>query len=103
MESLIFWQNGHQGTSFVIATPDSICKVVIDVGSCRSGRIGGAAGSLTFGYSRKRASRCATISAKGKKPAFPNQKRVCRDAHRRVMMKAAPTAQRVNQRWLNRL
>jgi hypothetical protein len=92
MGSLNLWQNGHRGTRFAIATPDSICKVVIDVGLCRSGRIGGAAGSFTSGYSRKRASRCATISAEGKKPAFPDQKRVCRNAHRRVMMKAAPTS-----------
>lgn len=75
---------------FAITTPDSICIVAIDVGLCRSGRIGGAAGSLTSGYSRNRASRCATISAEGKKPAFPDQKRVCRNRHRRVMMKAAP-------------
>src|SRR5262245_5716646 len=92
MGSLIFWQNGHRGTQFAITTPDSSRMVVIDVGLCRSGRTGGAAISLTSGYSRKRTSRCATISAEGKKAAFPNQKRICRNAHRRVMMKAAPTA-----------
>src|SRR5262245_11298769 len=90
MRSLNLWQNGHLGMRFAITTPDSICIVAIDVGLCRSGRIGGAAGSLTSGYSRKRTSRCATISAEGKKPAFPDQKRVCRNRHRRVMMKAAP-------------
>jgi len=91
MGSLNLWQNGHRGMLFAITTPDSICIVAIDVGLCRSGRIGGAAGSLTSGYSRKRASRCATISAEGKKSAFPDQKRVCRNRHRRVMMKASPT------------
>lgn len=79
MGSLIFWQNGHRGTRLAIATLDSIFMVAIEVGLCRSGRIGGAAGSLTSGYSRYRASRCATISAEGKKAAFPNQKRVCRN------------------------
>ena len=92
MGSLNLWQNGHRGTRFAITTPDSICIVTSDVGLCRSGRIGGAAGSPTSVYSSKRASRCATISAEGKKPAFPDQKRVCRNRHRRVMMKAAPTA-----------
>ena len=92
MGSLNLWQNGHRGTRFAITTPDSICIVTSDVGLCRSGRIGGAAGSPTSVYSRKRAPRCATISAEGKKPAFPNQKRVCRNRHRRVMMKAAPAA-----------
>src|SRR5262245_32522107 len=91
MRLLNLWQNGHLGMRFAITTPDSICIVAIDVGLCRSGRIGGAAGSLTSGYSRNRASRCATISAGGKKSAFPNQKRVCRNRHRRVMMKAAPS------------
>ena len=90
MGPLNLWQNGHRGMRFAITTPDSICIVAIDVGLCRSGRIGGAAGSLTSGYSRNRASRCATISAEGKKPAFPDQKRVRRNRHRRVMMKASP-------------
>ena len=87
MGSLNLWQNGHRGTRFAITTPDSICIVTSDVGLCRSGRIGGAAGSPTSVYSRKCASRCATISAEGKKPAFPDQKRVCRNRHRRVMVK----------------
>src|SRR5262245_13542009 len=46
MGSLIFLQNGHRRTRFANTTPDSICIVAIDVGLCRSGRIGGAAGSL---------------------------------------------------------
>jgi len=90
MGSLNLWQNGHRGMRFAITTPVSIFIVAIDVGLCRSGRIGGAAGSLNSGYSRKRASRCATISAEGKRPAFPHQKRICRNRYRRVMMKPAP-------------
>src|SRR5262245_24175086 len=46
MGSLIFLQNGHRRTRFTNTTPESICRVAIDVGLCRSGRIGGAAGSL---------------------------------------------------------
>jgi hypothetical protein len=91
MGSLIFWQNGHPGTRLAIATPDSICMVAIEVGLCRSGRIGRAAGSLSSRYSRYRASRCATISAEGKNAAFSNQERVSRNAQPRVMMKPAPT------------
>jgi hypothetical protein len=48
MGSLNLWQIGHPGMRFAITTPDFICIVAIDVGLCRSGRIGGAVGSLTL-------------------------------------------------------
>ena len=48
MGLLIFLQNGHRRTRFAITTPDSICIFAIDLGLRHSGRIGGAAGSLSL-------------------------------------------------------
>src|SRR5262245_5345743 len=87
-----FWQNGHRGTRLAITTPDSIFIVAIEVGLCRSVRIGGATGSLTSGYAKERESRFATIWAGGKKSTLRDQKGVGGNTHRRVMMKAAPSS-----------
>src|SRR5262249_15217721 len=42
MKSLNFWQNGRRGTRLAMATLDSTCRVAIEVGLCRSGRMGGS-------------------------------------------------------------
>ena len=90
MLTVNFWQNGHRGTRLAIITPDSICIVAIEVGLCRSVRIGGIRGSLTSGYAKLRESRLATIWARGKKPSLCDQKRIGGNTHRCVVMKAAP-------------
>ena len=67
-------------------------SVAIEVGLCRSGRTGSASGSLTSGNFKLRESRLASSSCGGESAALGDQKRVAGDAHRRVMMKAAPLA-----------
>src|SRR5262245_37595989 len=87
-----FWQNEHRGTRLAITTPDSIFIVAIEVGLCRSVRIGGATRSLTSGYAKERESRFATIWAGGKKSTLRDQKGVGGNTHRCVVMKAAPAS-----------
>src|SRR3954453_15125943 len=65
--------------------------VAIEFGTCRSGRIGGAAGSITGERVR-----CAELrggrSWGGNRPPFLNQEAVGCDAKRSVVMETAPAA-----------
>src|ERR1700758_1172847 len=45
-------QHGHRGRVRAIATANLRWSVAIELGTCRSGRIGGAAGSVTTGNAR---------------------------------------------------
>src|SRR5262245_21907717 len=47
-------QQGHLGSVLVRATMRRLRTVAIELGMCRSGRIGGASGSVTLGNGRSR-------------------------------------------------
>jgi hypothetical protein len=55
-------QHGHRGRVRAIATINIRCTVAIELGTCRWGRIGGAAGSVTTGNGRFREPPGATRS-----------------------------------------
>src|SRR3954468_20680112 len=65
--------------------------VAIEFGTCRSGRIGGAAGSITWGKANRRELRCGP-SRGGNPHLFGDQEAIGCDAKRGVMVEAAPAA-----------
>jgi hypothetical protein len=86
------WQQGQRWRPRTSATINSLRNVAIEVGLCRSGRTGSSAPSLTPGNSKLVESRLAANSSWGEMTALGDQKGIGRQAHRRVMMKAAPLA-----------
>ena len=65
--------------------------VAIEFGTCRSGRIGGVAGSITSGKANRRELRCGP-SRGGNPHPFGDQEAIGCDAKRGVMVEAAPAA-----------
>src|ERR1700730_10394493 len=66
--------------------------VAIEFGMCRSGRIGGAPGSVTVGNGRSREWRGETWSRGGDGASFGDQEAISGDAECGVMVEAAPPA-----------
>src|SRR6516165_5178901 len=85
-------QHGHRGNVSASATINRLCSVAIELGTWRSGRIGGAAGSVIFGNGRHREPPGRTRSRGGNRLLFGNQKSVRCDAQRAVMMETRPSA-----------
>ena len=65
--------------------------VAIEFSTCRSGRIGGASGSITSGKANRRELRCGP-SRGGNPHPFGDQEAIGCDAKRGVMVEAAPAA-----------
>src|SRR4029450_13030130 len=72
--------------------PVSLLRTVaIEFSTCRSGRIGGASGSITSGKANRRELRCGP-SRGGNPHPFGDQEAIGCDAKRGVMVEAAPAA-----------
>ena len=82
--------HGHRGRVRAIATTNRRWSVAIELGTCRCGLIGGAAGSVTFGNSRSFEHPGATRSEGGNGCPFGDQESVGCDAQRAVVMEAWP-------------
>src|SRR3954470_22801348 len=89
-------QHGHRCRLWASATVSRRRTVAIEFGTCRSGRIGSAARSVTFGKARRfeapGATSGATWARGGKSRPLGDQKAISRDAQRGVMVEAAPAA-----------
>src|ERR1700758_5372925 len=85
-------QQGHLGRVLARATMRPRRMVAIEFGMCRSGRIGGAPGSVTVGNGRSREWRGETWSRGGGGASFGDQEAIGGDAQCGVMVEAAPPA-----------
>src|ERR1700689_4379436 len=85
-------QHGHRGSIRAIATTILQWTVAIELGMCRWGRSGGAAGAVTAGNCRFREPPGATRSRGGNRLPFGDQESVGRDTQCSVMMEASPSA-----------
>src|SRR3954447_15905875 len=84
-------QHGHRSRFRARATVSLLRTDAIEFGTCRSGRIGGAAGSITCGKANRRELRCGP-SRGGNPHPFGDQEAIGCDAKRGVMVEAAPAA-----------
>src|SRR3954454_23397812 len=84
-------QHGHGSRLWARATVSLLRMVAIEFGTCRSGRIGGAAGSITCGKAKRRELRGGP-SRGGNSHPFGDQEAIGCDAKRGVMVEAAPAA-----------
>src|SRR3954466_15796018 len=84
-------QHGHRSRLRARATVSLLRTVAIEFSTCRSGRIGGASGSITSGKANRRELRCGP-SRGGNSHPFGDQEAAGCDAKRRVMVEAAPAA-----------
>ena len=85
-------QQGHLGRVLARATIRRLRTVMIELGMCRSGRIGGASGSITLGNGKSRELCGKTWCCGGKGASFGNQKAVGGDTECGMVVKAAPPA-----------
>ena len=87
------WQHGHRARVLARATMRRRRTVAIELATWRSGRIGGASGSVTIGNLRRRESIGGLDGAEGGRVCpLGDQEAVGRDAQRGVMVEAAPAA-----------
>src|SRR3954463_9381927 len=84
-------QHGHRSRLRARATVSLLRTVAIEFSTCRSGRIGGASGSITWGKANRRELRCGP-SRGGNPHPFGDQGAIGCDAKRGVMVEAAPAA-----------
>src|SRR3954464_6153600 len=84
-------QHGHRSRLRARATVSLLRTVAIEFSTCRSGRIGGASGSITCGKAKRRELRGGP-SRGGNSHPFGDQEAIGCDAKRRVMVEAAPAA-----------
>src|SRR3954470_23000786 len=84
-------QHGHRSRLRARATVSLRRMVAIEFGTCRSGRIGGTAGSITWGKANRRELRCGP-SRGGNPHLFGDQEAIGCNAKRGVMVEAAPAA-----------
>src|SRR3954467_8631217 len=84
-------QHGHRSRLRARATVSLLRTDAIEFGTCRSGRIGGAAGSITCGKAKRRELRCGP-SRGGNHHPFGGPEAIGCDAKRGVMVEAAPAA-----------
>src|ERR1700747_25638 len=85
-------QQGHLGRVLARATIRRLRTVMIELGMCRSGRIGGASGSRTLGNDRSRQLRGETLCGGGKGASFGDQKTVCGNTEGSMVVETAPPA-----------
>src|SRR3954466_8531350 len=78
-------QHGHLSRLRARATVSLLRTVAIEFGTCRSGRIGGASGSITWGKANRRELRCGP-SRGGNPHPFGDQEAIGCDAKRGVMV-----------------
>src|SRR4051812_15820718 len=83
-------QHGHRSRLRARATVSLLRTVAIEFSTCRSGRIGGASGSITSGKANRRELRCGP--SRGNSHPFGDQEAIGCDAKRGVMVEAAPAA-----------
>src|SRR5215204_5209638 len=84
-------QHGHRSRLWARATVSLRRMVAIEFGTCRSGRIGGAAGSITCGKASRRKLRCGP-SRGGNSHPFGNQEAIGRHAQSGMVVEPAPAA-----------
>src|SRR4051812_6217221 len=84
-------QHGHRSRLRARATVSLLRTVAIEFSTCRSGRIGGASGSIISGKANRRELRCGP-SRGGNPHPFGDQEAIGCDAKRGVMVEAAPAA-----------
>src|SRR3954467_14101721 len=84
-------QHGHCSRLRARATVSLLRTVAIEFGTCRSGRIGGASGSITSGKGNRRELRCGP-SRGGNSHPFGDQEAIGRQAQTGMVGEAAPAA-----------
>src|SRR3954466_8021726 len=84
-------QHGHRSRLRARATVSLLRTDAIEFGTCRSGRIGGAAGSITCGKAKRR-ELGGGPSRGGNSHPFGDQEAIGCDAKRGAMVEAAPAA-----------
>src|SRR3954470_15888567 len=84
-------QHGHRSRLRARATVSLLRTVAIEFSTCRSGRIGGASGSITSGKANRRELRCGPSRGGNPRP-FGDQEAIGCDAKRGVMVETAPAA-----------
>src|SRR5271168_1006149 len=85
-------QHGQRGSIRAIATTIAQWTVAIELGTCRWGRSGGAAGSVTSGNGRFREPPGGTWSCGGNRLPLGDQDFIGRDTQRAVMVETPPAA-----------
>src|SRR5215213_5866820 len=83
-------QHGHRSRLRARATVSLLRTVAIEFGTCRSGRIGGAAGSITCGKAKRPELRGG--SRGGNSHPFGDQEAIGRHAQSGMVVEAAPAA-----------
>src|SRR3712207_1293726 len=84
-------QHGHRSRPRARATVSLRRMVAIEFGTCRSGRIGGASGLITWGKTNRRELRCGP-SRRGKSHSFGDQEAIGRHAQAGMVVEASPPA-----------
>src|SRR3954454_20930079 len=84
-------QHGHRSRFRARATVSLLRTDAIEFGTCRSGRIGGASGSITSGKAKRRELRCGP-SRGGNPHPFGDQEAIGRHAQTGMVVEAAPAA-----------
>src|SRR4029450_4603513 len=84
-------QHGHRSRLRARATVSLLRTVAIEFGTCRSGRIGGAPGRITWGKPNRRELRRGRSRGGNPRPCGDQEAIGC-DAKRGVMVEAAPAA-----------
>src|SRR6202142_4626140 len=85
-------QHGHRASVLTRAAISSRRIVAIEFGMCRSGRSGGASGSVTVGNRKFLERPGGTRSRGGNRLPLGDQEPVGRDAQRGVVVEATPTS-----------
>src|SRR5712691_9902655 len=85
-------QQGQRGRRLASAAAIRRRIVAIELGTCRSGRSGGASGSIIFGNDNVREQRGGTSAGGGNRLPFGDQEAIRGDAQRGVVVEAAPAA-----------
>src|SRR3954452_9170271 len=84
-------QDGHRSRLRARATVSLLRRVAIEFSTCRSGRIGGASGSITWGKANRRELRCGPSRGGNLRP-FGDQEAIGRHAQTGMVVEAAPAA-----------
>src|SRR3954469_18624920 len=84
-------QHGHRSRLRARATVSLLRTVAIEFSTCRSGRIGGASGSITSGKANRRELRCGPSRGGNPRP-FGDQEAIGGDAQTGMVVEAAPAA-----------
>src|SRR3954464_13999371 len=84
-------QHGHRSRLRARATVSLLRTVAIEFSTCRSGRIGGASGSITSGKANRRELRCGP-SRGGNPHPFGDQEAIGGDAQTGMVVEPAPAA-----------